>query len=409
MAKATFAWILAVGLYGVVSTAASLTAAEVTADWTRWRGPQGNGITEESGWDPLALSGKPRIAWEVQLGAGYSSVSVRGDRVYTMGFEKPNDVVYCLNLADGKILWRFSYPTKPFQYPGPRATPVVDGECVYTLGAEGHLHCLDASTGKVRWSRNITRDYHARPPLWGHSATPLIEGDWLVLNAGMHGLVLNKKNGQVKWSSPAGTGGYAAPVIGEHAGKKRLYIFGQKGLHAVDVTNGKPLWFHPWETSYDVLAADPIVSGDAVFITSGYGKGCALLDVSKDQPKVLWQNTAIRSHFSSCVLLDGFIYGVDGNTGSGTLKCLDWTTGAEKWRHNTGFGGLIIANRHIVHLNEKGTLRIAKAQPDRYQELVSAPVHGRTCWTAPVLVRGFVFCRNETSKLVCVDLRRAER
>jgi outer membrane protein assembly factor BamB len=171
----------------------------------------------------------------------------------------------------------------------------------------------------------------------------------------------------------------------------------------VDPANGRVLWQFPWDTQFEVNAADPIFSGDTVFISSNYNRGGALIRLGRGgQPAVVWQNRNMRNHFNSCVLLGGFLYGNDENT----LKCIDLRTGEERWRRRgMGKGGLIAANGHLITLTERGTLVLSKASPGRYTELAHASVLQGTCWTHPVLANGLVYCRSHEGELVCLDMR----
>ena len=173
----------------------------------------------------------------------------------------------------------------------------------------------------------------------------------------------------------------------------------------VDFATGKKLGECPWETSYDVNAADPIVKDGQIFISSGYGKGAALIDARGDSLQQVWVNKSMKNHFSSCVLLNGYLYGFDGNAGNGSLKCLEFATGNEKWSEKIGFGALMAVGDHLVALNEQGDLFIIKASPAGY-DLVSSSkkVLGKTCWTSPVMCRGIIFCRNEKGHLVALDV-----
>ncbi|MGA1867307.1 MAG: PQQ-binding-like beta-propeller repeat protein [bacterium] len=385
-------------------------------DWTRWRGPYGNGITQESEWDPHSLKEGPRVVWKIDIGQGYSSVSVKGPHLYTMGNKNKKDVIYCLNIKDGSEVWRYAYPCKPGNYPGPRSTPVIDGGLVYTLSREGHLFALDAASGKVKWEKNIISELKAKNIKWGFASSASIDGDMLLINAGSHGIAFNKNTGDILWSSVgklwsinAGIGSYATPVFFSQKNKRCAAIFGERALYAVDVTKGTTLWEYEWITKYDVNAADPLISGSRIFISSGYGKGCALIDFLKGEPTTVWKNTNMRNHFSSCVLIDGYLYGIDGNAGKGSLRCLDFNKGTVQWSENLGFGSHIAADGNLIVLNEAGELFIVKATPASFQKISQCTaikhVNG-VCWTAPVLSNGMIYCRSSDGDLVCIDVRK---
>lgn len=386
------------------------TATVKAADWPRFRGPDGNGVSMETDWNPSSLA-TPKIAWKVNVGKGYSSVSVVDGKVFTLGnidsASTKNDVVVALDLNSGKTLWSFSYPCKPGDYPGPRSTPSFDNGNLYTLSREGDLFCLNSSTGKMIWKKNLVTDFKTENIKWNFAGSVVIDNDMLILNANSAGLALNKKDGSVKWNSAAGAGGYSTPVACMVNGKKCFVIFGKKAVNVVDAANGAIVSSYPWETSWDVNAADPLVVDNSIFITSGYGTGCALMDPSVNPAKEIWKNKNIRSHFSSPLYIDGYIYGIDGNAGKGELKCLDPKTGNVLWAQDVGFGGMSAANKKLILLSEKGTLTIADALPKGYTQISSGKVVDKPlCWTSPILANGRILSRNNEGDLVCVDVRK---
>jgi outer membrane protein assembly factor BamB len=384
-----------------------LSAGRIFGDWPRWRGPRSDGISTETDWDPAALSKGPRILWRTNVGLGYSAVAIAADRLYTMGNVKGQDTVSCLNARTGREIWSYSYPARSMQYPGPRATPTIDGDSVYTLSSDGQLICLSADAGLLRWRRNIAADFDAQAPNWGFAGSPVVEGDLLILNAGVSGLALDKESGKTVWRSGAGTAGYATPVLYTRNRTRYAAIFGRRAIYGVEAQTGRVAWSYPWVTSNDVNAADPLVFGDRVFISSNYGAGSALLDISGRQPKLLWKNGRMNSHFSSFVLIDGFIYGNDGFAGrsSGTFRCLDAESGREMWAEGLGFGSLTAADGKLILLTERGDLHIAEATSSRYQEIARAgSVLSSSCWTPPVLCDGRIYLRNHRGELVCLDM-----
>lgn len=374
-------------------------------EWPEFRGPDRDGISKDAAWDPVALASGPKVMWTTEVGAGYSSVAVYGDRVFTAGNKNNQDTLYALALKSGEVLWSHSYPCQGGSYPGPRATPATDGDWVYMLSRDGRLLCLDAKSGVVKWEKPLTQEFGSKNLTWGFSGSPIIKGELLLVNAGESGLVLNRKTGAKIWASPAGMGGYAAPVLFKDGKEDRLAIFGSKALHIVDLETGKKRAQFPWATSYDVNAADPIIHDGKIFISSGYGKGCSLVDISGSAPRQIWGGTVMRNHFSSCILIDGFLYGFDGQAGNGTLKCVEFMTGVEKWSERIGHGALSAVNDHLVALNDGGDLFIIKASPSGYNLVASAKkVLEKTCWTAPIMCHGIIFARNDKGHLVAIDV-----
>ncbi|MCX8157822.1 MAG: PQQ-like beta-propeller repeat protein [Verrucomicrobiae bacterium] len=392
----------------LVSTLGTLTAP--AADWPMYRGPRQDGISPEKDWRTQWPEGGPPVAWKAEIGTGFCIVSVSQGRVYTMGNKEETDLVYCFDEASGKELWRYSYPCKldPRNFEGgPCATPTVAGGRVYTFSRFGHLHALDAATGKVVWSKNVMEDAGAKRPTWGFSGSVLIEGNLAIVNAGKSGMAFHKDTGALVWKSE-GTCGYSTPVPFNHEGTRAVALFSASSVLAVAVADGRVLWEHPWKTDWDVNAADPIIVGNKVFISSGYNRGCALLEVKGNQVRTLWENKNMRNHFANCVLVGDYLYGFDGQTGGGSLKCLDFRTGETKWSQSgLTTGGLMVAGGKLVGLGDRGRLFVAEATPEGYRELARANIlDSKKCWTMPVLVNGRLYARNNSpGDLVVFDVR----
>ncbi len=381
------------------------------ADWARFRGPDQNGISKETGINAGALEGGGKILWKANVGIGFSSITIANGRAYTMGNQKATvggktdtDTVWCLDAITGKEIWKHSYAEEldPHYYEGgPSTTPTVDGGCVFTLSKTGKAICLDAAKGTVIWEKDLAKEVDAKAPTWGFSASVLIEGDLAIYNVGTAGTALNRKTGEVVWKSGAGVSGYSAAVL-FNQGKERLAIMMTAGdATALNPADGKIVWSHPWKTQHDVNAADAVVSGNRFFLSSGYNHGSAVIEVKDNKSSVVWENKNIRNHFASSVLWKGHLYGVDEKE----LRCVDFATGAVKWSDKvTGKGTLLMADGKIVVLTEKGELIIAAASPEAFKPLGRAQILGGKCWTMPALANGKLYARNAKGDLVCVEV-----
>jgi outer membrane protein assembly factor BamB len=378
------------------------------ADWPRWRGADGNGVSPETEWNPKAINSHSKIAWTAAVGTGFSSVAVKGQRLYTLGNDNEKDTIYCLDANTGRKVWSYSYPCGLGGYPGPRATPTIDEGFLFTLSREGHLFCLDAETGKVRWARHLVKDFGANPPMWDFAGSPVVYGDLLVLNAGESGIALDKKSGEKLWGEGGGPSGYATPVIAQFSGKPSAVLFGRDAVRGVELSRGAVEWSFPWRTDSDVNAADPLVLGTRIFVASAYGHGCALYDVGAGKPSLAWESRAFQTHFSSFVAIDGFIYGIDGDArqfSAGTLRCLDARTGKEAWSARLGFGSLIAAGGRLIVLNAAGTIITAEAMPAAFKEISRGPLPRNQYWTPPAFARGMLYVRNLQGDLFAIDMR----
>ncbi len=374
-------------------------------DWPNWRGPNHNGISEETGWQSVWPAAGPKRLWRASVGTGFASVSVSEGRVFTLGNDDNTDTLYCFDAGTGDILWKHAYQQQlaPKYYEGgPSATPTVAGDSVFTFSKSGGVRCIGASSGALIWKKDLATELKLKEPAWGFAGSPLVQGDRVIFNAGDSGVALDKRSGAVVWRSPEGPAGYSTPVPFPAGDQPGLALMGKDALIAVRADLGTVLWRYSWETRYDVNAADPvIVGGDRFFITSGYNHGCALVQVTGGQPALLWENKHMRSQITSPVLWKGHLYGVDDNQ----LVCLDVETGRLKWTdRSVGKGSLMIADGKLIVLSEKGELSVAEPSPAGFKPISRAQVLSGRCWTVPVLCNGRMYCRNASGDLVCLDV-----
>ena len=384
-------------------------------DWHRWRGPDLNGISKETGWTTTWPAEGPKRLWKASVGTGFSSISVANGRAYTMGNASDKDTVFCFDAATGETIWKHTYDSEldPRYYDGgPSTTPTIDGTKVFTLGRKGHLFCFDAATGKIEWQKNVNDElgltvFKENTPEWGYSGSPLVVGEKLIVNVGTSGAAYEKATGKLLWSTGKLLSGYSTHVPFTVGDEQYLAVFGAKGAHAVGLKDGKLLWQFPFETSYDVNAADPIISGNKVFVSSGYNRGCALFQFDGNKTTKLWENKNMRNHFNSCVLIDGHLYGMDGDHGrkDSTLTCIEFETGKLKWKEKSVRpGGLVAADGKLIIIGETGELLVAQASPESFKQLARAQVLGGKCWTVPTLSHGRIYVRNSKGDVVCVDV-----
>jgi outer membrane protein assembly factor BamB len=383
----------------------------VAADWPNWRGPNRNGVSHETGWSATWPADGPRLLWKASIGTGFASMAVSNGRVYAMGNINDNDILYCFDAGTGNEIWKKSYPCPLFKKQhegGPAATPTVHGDFVYTFSKNGDAICFKVDTGQIVWHRKLAKELGVKHPTWYFSSSPLVMDNLVILNAGTAGIALDKSNGNLVWQNGSGPCGYASAVPFTVGGQKCVAIFASTELFGVVAATGKVIWRLKWKTSWEINAADPIVLGDTMFISSGYNKGCALLKIEKDKVTEIWRNRNMRNHCNSCVLWKGHIYGFDGQFGGGgKLTCIDYNTGQRKWAQGgLGTGSLMVAEGKLVVLGERGKLVIARASPEKYEQLASAQVLTGKCWTVPVLANGRIYARNAAGDLVCIDVRR---
>lgn len=398
-----------VAAVAIVMVGAGLAQTHAAENWLQWRGPDRNGIVSTPLFNPKTIQAGPKVRWKAELGKGWSAVAVAGPYVYSMGNINEQDIVYCLREDNGKEVWRHTYDCEGKNYPGPRATPCVVGGAtpmVFTLSRAGHIFALNAKTGEVIWERNAAEEFGAGFPTWGIAGSPVVEEGVLLLNVASYGVALDAKTGKTIWKSPPAVGGYSTPVVATIGGVKTVVVFGEVDVFGVDFKTGRKRFSYPWETKYHINAADPIVKNNLLFISSGYERGCALLDVSGSKPSLIWENTELKNQFSTSILQGDYLYGVDGNNKRGQMACINIMTGKLSWRENIKFGSLIAVDDQLVYFNERGSLYVVKATPSKYTQIAEANgLLKNTCWTPPVLCRGSLYLRNDRGSLLSLDVK----
>jgi len=392
--------------------------AKGDGDWVCWRGGSGDGRSAVTGirkdW-----SGGLRKLWEVgflcqgNAGATWSAPVVQGNRLVACGRGPGKDLVFCLDSATGGLLWQASYEAeaKSNHGAGPRATPCIDDDRVYTFGRNGDLACWRLLDGKAVWRQNVGAA-GGKEPQWGHSSSPRVVGDVVVVQGGGAARVVayDKLTGKLAWKTGQGKAGYAGLVTMEIDGTRAILAFHGEGLTALSAESGAQLWDVIWRTSYDVNATTPVVSGQNVFITSGYNTGCALLKVTKTGAKFVWRNQVIASHHSDPYLIDGFLYGYSGQSfrNKGAFKCVELKTGEEQWTTDEmGWGTCVYVDEHLLCCDIHGNLYLVKPDPQAFAAVAEwrralGKIRGPV-WTVPVVANGRLYLRFK-QRLVCYDI-----
>ena len=390
-------WILCMVLFAAL--------AEVgRADWAHYQGPNYNGISAEK---DLSCSKLP-ILWEAQVNIGFAGITVADGRVFTMGNKDDQDFVYALDEKTGELLWSYSYAQKrkPNLYEGgPNASPTIDKGRVYILSKQGKILCLDATDGSLVWESNAST-FDSKAPSWGFSSSPTVVGDAVIFNVGPAGLALEKATGKKIWASGPGTAGYS-PAIPYTSGKKeRLMLISGKEIMSLDTASGQKQWAVPFEVSYDVNAASPLIFGQRVFVSAGYKKGGGVYDFSSGKAKEVWFQRHLKTQFSTALVLAGHVYGVDGNSNQrAKMVCVDLATGELKWKVPSKFGSVRYADEKLFFLEDKGDLVVASLSPEGMQEIKRKKLFDDKCWTAPTIANGKLFARTANGSMACVDLR----
>ncbi len=379
----------------------------------------------------------PRQLWRHPVGGGFSGIALgqlrladrcRGFAV-TIEQRRDNEAVTCYDADTGDLRWSHEYPahfTDVQGGPGPRATPTIVGDPsngsgvadryrLYSLGATGVLTCLDLATGKPAWPEHVDVLKNNTNLTWGMAGSPLVYDGLVVVTPGAQTeaakgravIAYEAQTGQEKWASGSHRGAYSSPMLAQLCGRKQILSFDGDGLTGYDAAGGKELWHYPWVSmpGQFINIAQPLaLQGDRVFLASGYGVGCAVLQVRESgghwSVEPVWQNKQMRAKFASPVERDGFLYGLD----EGIVVCLDAKTGERRWKGNRyGHGQLLLVDRELLILSESGDLVLVEATPKGFHERGKVAVLSGRTWNPLSFTRGFAFVRNDR-EMACYEL-----
>jgi outer membrane protein assembly factor BamB len=399
---------------------ASLAGA---ADWPQWRGPQRNGISEETGLLQEWPEDGPPLVWEISgLGGGYSTPAVVGDRIYLINDKgNDNEFVHARSTSDGSEIWstRIGNVGKPDQrppYPGARSTPTVDGDKLYVLGSDGDFACLEAESGSIVWSKNVRAEFGGQYGEWAYSESPLVDGDLVLCTPGGKDatiLALHKQSGEVAWKSAVPGGdeaAYSSIVITETGGLKQYVQFLAGGVVGVNAETGEFLWrYEKTASGSPANIPTPVVADNLVYSASGRG-GAGLVKLAVQQGKVdaeeVYFDQGLPKSIGGSVLVGDYLY---GTTRDG-LVCAEFATGEVKWQNRSiGAASVLFADGLLFLHGEDGRRALVAATPEEYRELGrftpdNIPDRGDSkAWAYPVLSNGRLYI-HDFGTLWCYDV-----
>jgi outer membrane protein assembly factor BamB len=398
--------ILSVAFIALAALAGTLSVAIASADWPQWRGPERNGLSTETGLLKTWPASGPAMLWSINnLGQGYGSISVKGDRLFVQGSTATASVLYCLNRSDGKVIWQSALGRKldEGRGNGPRGTPTVDLDRVYVLTENGDLACLQVRDGSPVWRRNILKEFNGSNPNWMISESPLIDGDRLIVTPGGSGagiVALNKMNGQTIWESKglSDPAHYASCIAADVGGVRTILGFTSRAAVGVRASDGSLMFSYKPVANGTANIATPVFSDNKVFYTSAYGTGAALLALKPQGGTVtateVYFTKDMQNHHGGVVLVNGYIYGFSNSI----LTCLEFGTGKKMWQdRSVGKGAVTFADGNLYMLSENNVAGLAEATSTGYHEKgrFTIPDQGWPSWAHPVVSDGRLYLRNQ--------------
>jgi outer membrane protein assembly factor BamB len=384
----------------VVLAAATTQPSTQTSDWFQWRGPNRDGKSTETGLLKSWPAQGPPLAWRgTGAGIGYSSFAASGGRLYTIGGRANREYVIAFDAATGKKVWDAPIGAlfSNDRGDGPRGTPTIDGARIYALGGSGDLVALELQTGKTIWSKNVLQDFGGRNISWGLSESPLVVNDRVLVQAGGPNasiVALNKTNGSVLWRNHSDEAGYASAVLVTVGGTQQAVFFTAERALGVSVRDGRELWSYDKVANRTANIATPIVADNRVFVSSDYGTGAALLELTTSGVREVYFTRDMRNHHSTSVLIGDHLYGFSGSI----LTAMRLADGTVTWRdRSVGKGSLIYADQRLYLYSENGVVGLAEPTPTGYRE------HGRfriepgslPTWSHPIITGGRLILRDQ--------------
>lgn len=391
---------------------ATLPAAITPSDWPAFRGPNRDnrvlGVQFATDWTATP----PKELWRKEVGPAWSSFALVGDYLFTQEQRGEEEFVTCHEASTGKEVWsnRVSARFEDAMGLGPRATPAYDRGKLFAVGATGTFQCLDAATGSVLWTQDLSGDGGKDFPLYGFASSPLVVGDLVMVYACGAGKKLltayDIATGTEAWTAAADTRGYSSPQLSVIDGQPQVLLAHSKGLQSFAPASGAMLWAHDWPYNTYPRCTQPAVSEDGLVLVGTSGEtGARYIDVSYTddtwQAKEAWTNNKFRPYFNDGVYHEGHFYGFDGNR----LNCIDLKTGEAKWQ-GSRYGGqiIVIADMDLLLiLGEKGEVALVSATPDAFTEVSTFKVLTGKTWNHPVVRDGRLYVRN-SAEMACFEL-----
>lgn len=390
-------------------------------DWPEFRGPNRDGVCREKGLLKEWSKDGPKLLWKAKgLGIGYSTPSVVGNVLYVMGQKDDKEWVMALDVGnEGEVVWETSLgPVRNDGngFPGPRSTPTIDGNRLYTLGIAGDLVCMNVKTGKIIWHRDLVKDYAGHVPSWGYSESVLVDGPWVVCTPGGAKntiVAINKSNGRLVWGSPIDEAAEYSSIVKLTVGRSKQYVnLLKKGVVGVAAKDGRFLWRYDAPASRTANCSTCITSGDTVFGASAYGNGGGLAQIEPAgkgfEAKQVYFTKKMQNHHGGMVLVDGFLYGCSDPS---MLTCLDYKTGKVQWQNRTsGKCSVLWADGLLYCRSEQGPISLVEATPKGFKlkgRFDQPDRSDRNSWPYLVIAGGVMYVHDQ-DVLLAYDVKGEE-
>jgi outer membrane protein assembly factor BamB len=396
---------------GLVALVPAAPATLAQHDWTQWGGPHRNFQSSATGLSDQWPEDGPPVIWKRELGPGYSSILVEGDRIYTMYRKGEQECTVAMEADGGETVWEYCCDA-PFIAgkmsmefgPGPHSTPLIVGDRMFTVGVTDKLHCLDKKTGKVLWKHDLAGEFDATILDRGYSASPIAYGDNVIVTVGGEGksvMAFRQNDGSVAWKAQDFENSHCSPILIKFGGRDHLVVFMTQQIAGLDPTSGDLLWEHPHETQFGANISTPAWSGDGlIFMSSAYNGGSRMVRLIEDggafRTEEVWYNRRMQIHHGNVLRIGDVIYGSSGSFGPAFLIALDAQSGKRLWRER-GFAKstLLAADGKVILLDEDGQLALTRMSPEGLEVLSKVKLLERTSWTVPTLSDTTLYIRDK--------------
>ena len=381
---------------------------QYTTDYPQFLGQHRNGVVTSIklnlDWD----AHPPKLVWRRPMGAGWSGFAVVGNAAITQEQEGDWEKVVCYDLYTGEVLWSHQDQARYNAAPaglGPRATPTISGNTVYTVGSTGILNCLDFESGEQLWTTNIFQENRADPPPWGVSISPLVFGELVIVSAG-GAVAYHRGTGEIAWTGHRTQSGYSSPMLTTLADTEQVVLFNQGLITSHEPSSGKLLWKQPWVDTYAECVAQPVpLPNNQLLVSTGYGAGAKLFQISRnlaDEFNVvtIWETIYLKAKFTNIIYYEGYLYGLD----DGIFACINPVDGTRQWKRGRyGHGQTLLISDVLLVLTESGEVALVEPDPDNHREYARfSALKGKT-WNTPALAGSYLLVRND-QEAACYQL-----